>query len=191
LLPWAIRNQIVIGRFEVTNNNGGQTFLGGTVSNTIADWSSFPEYAQALRQWREGDRATYPVLDRYLYVVAARRIAARPLRWLGLVAERVGRFMLPARHWLVVVGLARNGSFPPWYVLLTLVNVGLFVATAWLAVRAIRERDPALAAGPLIVFGHQAVYAVTYASPRYGVTIGPVLIAAAVLAVAPRGDSAR
>ena len=183
LLPWAVRNHRVLGRLEVTNSNGGHTFLGGTVSNTITDWTALPEYVAARQEWIDGARSSHPVLEHYLYLVACRRIAAAPGRWLGLVLERTGRFMLPARHWLVAVGWARMGTFPTWYLGLTAINVALFAGTAWLVVLAVRQRDAPLLVGPLIVFGTQAVYAVTYASPRYGVTIGPVLMAAAVLAI--------
>jgi hypothetical protein len=60
----------------------------------------------------------------------------------------------------------------------------LFAGAAWSVVVAVRRRDAPLLAAPLIVFGHHVVYALTYVSPRYGVTVGPVLIAAAVLAIA-------
>ena len=184
LSPWAIRNDRVLGRLEVTNNNGGQTLLGGTVSNTITNWSAFPEYLAARQAWSESEHSVYPVLDRYLYVVAWRRIVAAPGHWLTLVVERVGRFMLPARHGLVARGLAQTGTFPPWYIFETAVNAALFAGAAWSVVVAMRRRDAALLAAPLIVFGHHVLYAVTYVSPRYGVTVGPVLIAAAVLAIA-------
>ncbi len=191
VLPWGIRNARVLGRFEVTNANGGQAFLGGTVSNRIADWQHFPEYLEARRAWEAHGRARYPVLDRYLYVVGIRRIQAAPGRWLRLVLERAARFILPARHWLVVVGLARTGTFPPWYVAETAVHVALFAAAACLAWRAAREGRVALLAGPLLVFGHLLVYAVVYVSPRYGVTVGPVLFGTAALAAASRRDASR
>jgi hypothetical protein len=35
--------------------------------------------------------------------------------------------------------------------------------------------------GPAIVFWHLAVYAAAYVSPRYNVTIGPLLVASAAL----------
>jgi 4-amino-4-deoxy-L-arabinose transferase-like glycosyltransferase len=189
LLPWALRNRVELGRFEVTNGNGGQAVLGGTVSNRIADWSTFPEYVEARRAWTERDRAAYPVFDRYLYRVALGRIMAEPGRWMLLVGERALRFMLPARHWLTTVGLARAGSFPPWYVMATLVNVALFVGAAWALVLGCRRRDLPLLVGPLFVFGHQVIYALTYVSPRYGVTVGPVLFGAAGLALFGRGPS--
>jgi len=61
--------------------------------------------------------------------------------------------------------------------------VTLFALAAWLVAHARRRRDLALLVAPVIVFGHLAVYALVYASPRYGVTVGPVLIAAAGLAL--------
>ncbi len=183
LAPWAVRNQLVLGRFEVTNANGGQTFLGGTVSNRVSDWACLPEYIAARRAWEEEDHVVYPRLDGYLYRVGLRRIADAPGHWLLLVAERIARFILPARHWLVAVGLARPGTFPAWYVLATLFNLALFVGAGRSAVLAVRTHDLPLLAGPLIVFGHQLVYALTYVSPRYGVTVGPVLFGAAGLAI--------
>jgi 4-amino-4-deoxy-L-arabinose transferase-like glycosyltransferase len=186
LMPWAMRNRATLGRFEVTNGNGGVTFLGGTVSNEIADWSAFPEFVAARRAWILGDRVAHPVLDRYLYLVALRRVRVAPGHWLALVAGRALRFMLPARHWFVVVGLARTGTFPPWYLALAAVNVGLFGLAAWTAVVGVRSRDLPLLVAPLIVFGHQLVYALSYVSPRYAVTVGPVLFGAAGLAIAKR-----
>jgi 4-amino-4-deoxy-L-arabinose transferase-like glycosyltransferase len=181
LLPWAVRNEVELGRFEVTNGNGGQAVLGGTVSNQITNWSTFPEYVAACRSWEEHDRAVHPRLDGYLYRVAFARIAAAPGRWALLVGERTLRFMLPARHWLARVGLARTGSFPPWYVAAALVNVALFTAAGWAALLGLRGRDLGLLVAPLFVFGHQLIYALTYASPRYAVTVGPILFGAAGL----------
>lgn len=186
LLPWAVRNQRLLGRFGVTNANGGHTFLGGTVSNAISDWSSFPEYVRARREWQEGERERHPVLDRYLFRVGLRRVAGDPFRWAGLAVERAGRFMLPARHWFVAKGKAHMGTFPGWYIALTVFNVALFAGAGMTAWNAARESDAALMVAPLIVFGHQLVYALTYASPRYAVTVGPVLFGAAGLALARR-----
>jgi 4-amino-4-deoxy-L-arabinose transferase-like glycosyltransferase len=189
LLPWAVRNRIELGRFEVTNGNGGQTVLGGTVSNEITNWSTFPEYVAACRAWEEHARDTHPSLDGYLYRVALDRIAAAPGRWALLVGERALRFMLPARHWLARVGLARTGTFPPWYVAATLVNLALFAGAGWAVGRGLRVRDPVLLVAPLFVFGHQLIYALTYASPRYAVTVGPILFGAAALAFFPSSSS--
>ena len=160
------------------------TLLGGTVSNRIDNWNTFPEYVEARREWEQSARAEEPVLDRHLARVALRRIAAHPARWLGLCAERAIRFMLPARTWFVQAGLSRTGTFGPTYLIATAFNVTLFALAAWLSAHALRKRDLALLVGPVIVFGHLAAYAVVYSSPRYGVTVGPVLIAAAGLALA-------
>jgi len=83
----------------------------------------------------------------------------------------------------VQAGLSRTGTFGPIYLIATAFNVTLFALAAWLAAHALRKRHLALLVGPVIVFGHLAAYAVVYASPRYGVTVGPVLIAAAGLAL--------
>jgi hypothetical protein len=184
LAPWMVRNQRVLGRLEITTGNAGHTLLGGAVSNRIENWNTFPEYVEARREWEQSARAEEPVLDRHLARVALRRIAAHPARWLGLCAERAIRFMLPARTWVVQAGLSRTGTFGPIYLIATAFNVSLFALAAWLSAHALRKRDLALLVGPVIVFGHLAVYAVVYASPRYGVTVGPVLIATAGLALA-------
>lgn len=183
LAPWMVRNQRVLGRLEITTGNAGHTLLGGTVSNRIENWFTFPEYVEARREWEEGAAADEATLDSHLAHVALRRIAARPGRWLGLCGERALRFMLPARTWFVQAGHSRTGTFGPFYLAATAFNVALFALVAWLAARALRKRDLALLVGPVIVFGHLAAYAVVYASPRYGVTVGPVLIAAAGLAL--------
>jgi len=184
LVPWMVRNQRVLGRPEITTGNAGHTLLGGTVSNRIENWNTFPEYVEARREWEQSGQAEEPALDRHLARVALRRIAAHPARWLGLCAERAIRFMLPARTWFVQAGLSRTGTFGPTYLIATAFNVTLFALAAWLSAHALRKRDLALLVGPVIVFGHLAAYAVVYSSPRYGVTVGPVLIAAAGLALA-------
>ena len=183
LAPWMVRNRQVLGRFEITTGNAGHTLLGGTVSNRIENWFAFPEYVEARREWEQGAAAGEGTLDSHLARVALRRIAAHPLRWLGLCAERALRFMLPARTWFVQAGYSQTGTFGPFYLAATAINVALFALAAWLLAHARRRRDLALLVAPVIVFGHLAVYALVYASPRYGVTVGPVLIAAAGLAL--------
>ncbi len=182
VLPWALRNKAVLGRLEVTNGNGGHTFLGGAVSNTIEDWYGFPEYRAALERWNAGDRLKQPVLDRYLFGVGFERVEAEPRRWLSLVAGRVVRFMLPARHWMGQRGLSTPGTITPLFVLGALFQGLLFLAAAWLGIQALRRRLPAtLLIGPAIVFWHQLVYAVMYVSPRYNVSVGPLLASSAAL----------
>jgi 4-amino-4-deoxy-L-arabinose transferase-like glycosyltransferase len=180
VLPWAVRNRVVLGRFEVTNNNGGHTLLGGAVTNDIRDWYGFPEYRAAVAQWEAGERRHEPVLDRYLYRMAVERIQADPGRWLGLVAGRVVRFMLPARHWMGQMGLSAPGTVTPFFVIASMFQAILFLATALLAIDVARRRAPvAFLIGPAIVFWHLAVYAVVYVSPRYNVTVGPLLVVSA------------
>ena len=176
VLPWALRNQRVLGRFELTNNNGGHTFLGGTVSNTIEDWYGFPEYRQAVEQWSAHGQAGQPILDRYLYGVATRRIREAPGRWLRLMAGRVVRFVLPARHWMAHAGLSTPGRVSPFLVVGSAVQAAAFLAAAVLALDVGRRRAPAVfLIAPAIMAWHLAIYAVMYASPRYNVTIGPLL----------------
>lgn len=177
LLPWAVRNQRLFGRFEVTNNNGGHTFLGGTVSNEISDWYGFPEYRAAVRDWEAEGKRGEPVLDRYLYGVGLSRIGADPIGWLELVAGRMVRFMLPARHWLAAVGLSRTGTVSPLYLWAAAFQGLLFVAAAWWAGVALRNRSLPDLVMPAVIFCHLVVYAAAYVSPRYNVTVGPLLFA--------------
>jgi hypothetical protein len=177
VLPWAVRNRVVLGRWEITNGNAGHTFLGGTVSNRIANWNTFPEYVDARRQWEQA-RGEHAPLDRFLWRIALARIAQDPVAWLRLCFERALRFMLPARTWAVQAGWSETGTSPAAYVALTVFHLALFASTASLARRALRDGDPASWAAPLVVFTHHAVYALTYTSPRYAVTVGPVLFAA-------------
>jgi len=173
LLPWAVRNSIVLGRFEVTNNNGGLALLGGTSSNVV-EWNDLPELAMEREKWdRRGEARPMP--DRYLYLAAFDRIRAQPLRWLRLVLERALRFMLPARHWFLTTGRSRDGSLSPFYLMALGVQAVLFGSSGLLLVRGWRGREWTLLVGPLIVFSHQLVYAIFYSSPRYGVSVGPVL----------------
>jgi 4-amino-4-deoxy-L-arabinose transferase-like glycosyltransferase len=187
VLPWAIRNQVVLGRFEVTNNNGGHTLLGGAVTNDIRDWYGFPEYRAAVAQWEAGERRHEPALDRYLYRVAVERIQADPWRWLGLVAGRAVRFMLPARHWMGQMELSVPGTITPFFVAAAAIQGLVFLATALLAADVVRRRAPLpCLIGPAIVFWHLAVYAAVYVSPRYNVTVGPMLVLSAALWAAGR-----
>ena len=59
----------------------------------------------------------------------------------------------------------------------------LYVAAALLLVRAWRRRDARLAVGPILVFSTMAIYAATYVSPRYAVSVGPVLFACVALLI--------
>jgi hypothetical protein len=190
IAPWMVRNSVVLGRFEISNNNGGTTVLGGTVSNEIADWYRFPEYIEARERWLRADPTKAGPLDRYLYGVAFERIAARPGPWLGLAFERVFRFMLPARHWFVRTGRSLPATFGPWYLVAIAVQGVLFASAAWVALRTWRSGGPwTHLLPPTIVFLHLVVYALSYVSPRYNVTVAPALVACLVLAVTPRGGA--
>jgi hypothetical protein len=184
IAPWMVRNARETGRFEITNNNGGLATFGGTVSNEIADWYRFPEYLAARDAWMAENIGTEASLDRAFYGLAARRIAADPGRWLVLVGERVLRFMLPARHWFFQTGRSRPATVGPWYLAAIVVQGALFASAVLVVVRTWRGRGPwAHLLPPLIVFNHLALYAVSYASPRYNVTVAPALVACLLLAL--------
>jgi hypothetical protein len=181
--PWVVRNALVLGHPELTNQNGGIAMLGGTVSNEIADWYRFPEYL-AARERSQAEGGTPSSLDRELYRVAARRIVADPRRWLSLAAERVLRFMLPARHWFFQTGRSLPATLGPWYLAAIAVQAALFASALLVVARTWRRRGPwPHLLPPLIVFHHLAVYALSYASPRYNVTVAPALVACLILAV--------
>ena len=185
LLPWGLRNRRVLGYFAVTNGNGGLAMLGGTVSNNVLpSWYHFREYTEARARWERSERWRQPVLDRYLYEVALERIRSDPGRWLGLAVERAFRFMLPSRQWFFTSGLSRPASFGPWYVLAIGFQAVLFVSVLVVTWRALRERHlrPALAVA-IVVLSHHAAHAISYASPRYAVAVGPVLFGALALAL--------
>jgi hypothetical protein len=189
IAPWMVRNAREIGRFEITNDNGGLALFGGTVSNEIADWYAFPEYRAVRETWMAENRGTAASLDRALYGVAVRRIAADPGRWLVRVGERVLRFMLPARHWFFQTGRSRPATLGPWYLAAIAVQGVLFASAVLVILRTWRRRGPwTHLLPPLIVLHHLAVYAVSYASPRYNVTVAPALVACLILALT--GDPA-
>jgi hypothetical protein len=130
------------------------------------------------------NRGTAATLDRALYGVAVRRIAADPGHWLVLVGERFLRFMLPARHWFVQSGRSRPASLGPWYLAALALQGALFASAAAVALRTWRRRGPwTHLLPPLIVFYHLAVYALSYVSPRYNVTVAPALVAGLLLAL--------
>jgi hypothetical protein len=63
-------------------------------------------------------------------------------------------------------------------------QVALFAGAAWLALQTLRRRGPwTHLVGPAIVFYHQLAYAVVFVSPRYNVTVGPVLAGAFAVAI--------
>jgi hypothetical protein len=182
--PWVVRNAVVLGHAELTNQNGGITTLGGTVSNEIADWYRFPEYLAARDRWEAQGGGSASSLDRELYRVAVQRIEEDPGRWLSLVAERVLRFMLPARHWFLQTGRSVSASLGPWYLAALGVQAALFGSALLVVARTWRRRGPwTHLLPPLIVFHHMAVYSLSYASPRYNVTVAPALVACLILAV--------
>lgn len=185
VLPWGVRNLQAVGRFQIANANGGEALLGGSVSSVVESWPQMPELVAARARWEALERRRYPVFDDYLYEVALERIAADPLGYLRLSLGRVVRFMLPARHWFVAAGLSQVGTVSPAYLAGALFQAVLFGGAAWIAIAAVRlgRATPALVA-PAFVFSHQALYAATHASPRYGATVGPILFAALALVLA-------
>ncbi len=176
--PWAVRNGFALGRFQFSNGNGGANLLASTVSTNIVDWSNFREMVDAQNRWEGGERRRVPVLDAYLYEVGWKRIREDPGRWVALGVERAFRFMLPARHWFVARGYSESATISLGYVLAAVVQGVLFICAGLLAVRAFRSRKPTAAdVVPILVFGHQLVYAALYSSPRYAVPLLPLLFA--------------
>jgi hypothetical protein len=190
--PWVVRNAVVFGHAELTNNNGGITTLGGTVSNEIADWYRFPEYLAARDRWQAEGGGSASSLDRELYRVAVQRIEADPARWLSLAAERLLRFMLPARHWFFQTGRSVPASLGPWYLAALGIQAALFASALLVLARTWRRRGPwTHLLPPLVVFHHMAVYALSYASPRYNVTVAPALVACLILAATDEREPPR
>lgn len=190
MFPWIAHNRIVSDRVGVANANAAISVFAGTVSNNIEpDWDSFPELLAAKSEWNARDPKERPPFDRFLLGRAIARVVADPWRWMFLAAERAVRFALPARHWFFARGLSRPASLGPIYAVAITCQALLFGAAAWLvfAVSAGR-RPPQDLAVPILVFGHQFVYALSYASPRYGATVGPVLFAGLALAISGRQE---
>jgi len=189
LLPWMAHNGIAFGRPGLANSNAAISVFAGTASNNIQpDWDSFSELVAARADWNGADPVQRGSFDRFLLRRAIERIAADPGRWALLAAERAVRFALPARHWFFATGLSKPASLGPIYAAAIAFQALLFAASAWLilAVRTGKQPLQDLAA-PILVFGHQLVYALSYASPRYGATVGPVLFGGLVLALAGNG----
>jgi hypothetical protein len=91
--------------------------------------------------------------------------------------------MLPARHWFLQTGRSVSASLGPWYLAALAVQATLFACALLVVARAWRRRGPwTHLLPPLVVFHHMAVYALSYASPRYNVTVAPALLACLVLA---------
>jgi hypothetical protein len=185
---WMAHNARALGRPQLANANGGFTLLGGTVSNQVAAWSELPEYVEAVRAWEASGRPGS--LDGWLYEAALGRIRADPGRFLRLIAERAVLFALPARHWFFTVGWSRPGEVDRLFVLGCAVQALLFGATAWVGRDVLRGlRPPSQAVLPVLVAAHHAAYALVYASPRYGTSVGPLLFGSLALALSPSSSS--
>jgi hypothetical protein len=126
LLPWALRNQRVLGEWVWTSTNGGITLYDGFNPDAIGNSDqSFVKTMPELRQMNEVDR------DRYLGDLARKFIRQHPGRaaWLGV--QKFARTWSPMplsaeyRDWryravalayslpfdlLVVIGLWRGGA---------------------------------------------------------------------------------
>lgn len=174
LFAWGARNRAAVGRFAFLNENGAINFFASTIDTVIPSWGAIPEVEEERRQWIPSPER--PTFESHLYRAGWRRIVSEPAKFLRFSIDRAFRFMLPARDWFVARGYAETGNFGAVYIVATAFQVFLFGGALLLLVRCISGTAPrSFVVLPLIVFAHQLVYALSFASPRYSVPLTPLL----------------
>lgn len=208
MLPWAIRNEMTLGRFTFLTSVGGIDLFIGNSDGATGDWY----------YWEPALRALEPGLDtRQVFALddAARRQAlawmrARPGRALALYRVKVARILLGDQSYVTHYAVSGEGAPPlpsgkvlagphplkeqaarvTWW--LTWWSRAVFAAgaagCAWLAVVAWRRRSRDLAALALAVGGMAAYFplvtAVFLGSSRFAWPAADLLLAPAGFAVA-------
>jgi hypothetical protein len=168
LLPWAIRNQRLLGSMVWTTTNGGVTLYDGL--HPGADGSSnqaFVERHPAARAMNELDR------DHYFRTLARQWAADHPLRTLRLGVDKFARTWSPvplspqfgSSHAHVIAGLVFAGP------MLLLAVLGLFVSTL-----PPRARWMLITAAVVV----SAMHVISVGSLRYRVPLHPQLIVLAI-----------
>ncbi len=165
--PWGVRNARSLDAPALVSTNLGSNLLIGTRDD--ADGGYVP-----LRGERRCDDATGETArDRCFRDLAARRIAASPLRWLGLAVRKLARTVVPEHD---PAGYVFGGRA----VLATAVCT---LAWWWLCARALRvardglRADPAVPAVAAMVAGIVVAHGVFLGADRYHLVLVPSLVA--------------
>lgn len=176
LLPWGVRNWIVLDSFAWLSTNGGVTLYDA--QGPQADGSSNQEFLRADSAWRELDEVTR---NQTLARRAVAQMRADPARVLRLAGAKVWR------TWSLTPNVAEYSSGPEAWagaaymvVLLAMAAVG-----TWRGVRAGggTRRLCTLLWLPVVYF--TLVHAVYVGSLRYRLPLHPLLALAAAVAIEP------
>ncbi len=207
VLPWAVRNKLVLGRFVVTTTHGGYTLLLGNNPvfyrevvqrpwGTVWSGESLERWQEKLkREWRSTSSQGEVQQDRWLYRRAWRNISEQPVLFAKACWLRVRRFWALAPQ-----GPARR-SLPPLLVRAVWVYYLLVFLGAVVGAARLRKRSRCLEPLLLLLVAFTLVHSLYWSNVRMRAPLVPVLsvLAAAGVAallrvsgVAPRaGETAR
>lgn len=189
-LPWALRNQVVLGTFSLRSNLGVELRVG---NNDLADGRHKTEYhpsdtPRELERYRELGEVGY---SRWSQERALEWIGAHRARFAALTLRRAQIFWIgesPRRDPRVdhETGITAAEDPKSWIKWVQHMATGL-VGLAGMLVLAWRSREGLLLAGVLLLF--PLPYYVTHVSERYRFPIDPLLVflAAALVLTLLRG----
>jgi len=184
LLPWAVRNRAVLGRWVWTTTNAGFTLYDGLNPDApAADWRS---RGGSDQRWAAG----LPLLgglgeverSDYLSSLAWAWAREHPGAAVGLVPYKV------LRTWSPVPLSAEYGSRPTDVAVAAAHGVPLLVlAIVGLLRRSLPGRAKLLLIAPAVLF--TLAHAATVGSLRYRLPLHPLLAVVAASALVPHGDA--
>jgi len=193
ILPWAVRNAILVGEFTTATSPGsGHVLWISTVEIQGPEWDPRAPY---MRDYEALTAGLSPIeADRRLRREAVRRILADPLRYLGLCAKRIPAFWVGGHSNTFAYLEDRLGSYlarreyGKAAVKLAMLagNLGIIMLGFWglslaWALGAVDPRLVALTAMPVIV--KALTHVLVFAALRYQVPIMSFLIIFAAFAV--------
>lgn len=174
LLPWGVRNRIVLGEWVWTSTNDGFTLYDGL--NPDADGSSNQTF---VRQMPVLQTMTEPARSEFLSRQAFTWASQNP----GRVVELAGRKLI--RTWSPVPLSVEFGGRPTYQLVAAAYTLPLFVCTLIGVLRKSLSRPAKLfLLVPAIYFS--VAHSVTVGSLRYRVPVEPMLCVLAASALAPR-----
>jgi 4-amino-4-deoxy-L-arabinose transferase-like glycosyltransferase len=179
LLPWALRNHAVLGRWVWTTTNSGITAYDGF--NPDADGSSDQSFVKSMPQLRsmnEVDRS------RYLSNLASDYVRDNPRRAVELAGRKIARTWIP-------VPLSQEFGRPLYRTIAILFALpfDLFVIIGLVRSNGLSRSAKVFLLLPAIYF--TAVHALSVGSLRYRVPAEPPMAVLAATAVGFRGSSFR
>ena len=185
LSPWAVRNQLQLGRPIVTTTHGGYTFLlanNPSFYEWLRDgqWGSVWPANEFNADWDRRKPHDELRADRLAYAEAERNIYRKPGAFVGACLVRIGRFWSPLPHRVIVVGGPRprlmRYAVALWYTMEFL----LAAAGVWIVFH--RKERSAWMEALLLVACLAAVHAFFWTNMRMRAPVMPVVAMAAAVA---------